>query len=75
MNSDWNDEKLTLAAECGLQVKFNYTNQRGETSDRRLTAEDFDGEYISGQSYDASGQPEGYKRFRLDRINDSVVIR
>jgi predicted DNA-binding transcriptional regulator YafY len=73
--NNYNEAKLDLAVECGLQAKFSYTNERGETAERRLLVEDYDGEYVSGQSYDQNSQYEGYKRFRLDRINDSVVIR
>ena len=66
--------KLELAAELGLQAKFNYTHD-GSTRERRLVVEDFDGEYVSGESYNEAGRHEGYRQFRLDRIEGSVVIR
>lgn len=75
MSYNYNVEKLDLAADLGLQAKFSYTNKNGVTRNRRLHVDEFDGDYVSGQSYDENGQPEGYRRFSLDSINDSVVIR
>jgi len=77
MNTDnaATDAKFDLAVDFGLQTKFNYTNERGETADRRLKPTGFDGEYVEGESFDLYGRSEGFKRFRLDRINDAPVIR
>jgi hypothetical protein len=69
------DAKLDLAVDYELRVKFNYTNERGETADRRLKVEDYDGEYVSGQSFDSNGYNEGFKRFRTDRINGKVTVQ
>lgn len=65
----YRDAKLDLAADFGLQARFTYTNERGETARRTLTVEDYDGEYVGGVT------PDGYRRFRLDRIEGKVVIR
>lgn len=75
MNDAANEAKLELAANYGLRARFNYTNEEGETRDRRLEVNVYDGEYVVGQSYDESGRSEGYRRFRLDRINGDVTIR
>lgn len=69
------DNKLDFAVDYELRVKFNYTNERGETADRRLAPTYYDGDYVGGESYDANGQSEGYKSFRIDRINDAIVVR
>lgn len=70
-----NDAKLGLAHDWELRAKFNYTNEDGETRDRRLAVEDYDGMYVAGLSYDERGNVEGYRRFLIDRINGPVVIR
>lgn len=61
--------KLDVAMDYGLQARFNYTNERGETARRTVTVEHFDGEYVEGETSD------GYRRFRFDRIEAPVVIR
>ena len=72
---DANDLKLDLAATHELRAKFNYTNEDNETRDRRLVVEEYDGTFAEGLSYDADGNVEGWRRFRLDRINGPVTIR
>lgn len=69
------EAKLDLANDFELSIKFNYTNQRGETADRRLRVENYDGTFVGGQSYDANGDPEGYRHFDVSRINDKIVLR
>lgn len=72
---DANEAKLNVAVEYDLHAKFNYTNERGETHDVRLKPDDvYDGR-VGGYSYDEDGDEEGYKQYRLDRINDKVVVR
>jgi predicted DNA-binding transcriptional regulator YafY len=63
-----NELKLDLAAENNFQARFDYTHD-GETKRRTVTVEDFDGEYVEGDTED------GYRRFRVDRIEGKVVIR
>jgi hypothetical protein len=75
-----NAAKLDLAAELGLSARFNYTNESGETHDVRLAVQEVwanyaDVTYAGGLSYDEDGDLEGYKVYRLDRVNDRVVIR
>jgi predicted DNA-binding transcriptional regulator YafY len=73
--------KLRLAADYGLRAKFAYQGDLDRKPvERRLEPEsihtDINGTtYVRGESYDAGGQPEGYRQFRLDRISGSVVIR
>lgn len=74
--SENNDAKLELAADLELQAKFQYQGE-GDFAprERRVVVEEFDGEYVEGVSYDANSQSEGYRRFRLDRIEGKVAIR
>lgn len=69
------DAKLDLAVDFELQAAFSYTNEKGETLNRRLKVDEFDGEYVRGNSFDGNGRLEGYRSFRVDRINGKVAIR
>ena len=77
LTRDINEAKFLLALDYEGDVKavFNYTNECGETRDRRLVPDEFDGEVIGGQSFNENGIPEGYRQFRLDRINGPVTLR
>lgn len=76
-----NEAKLRLAAELGLRAKFSYRGERDYRAvERRLTPDSVyeSGNsviYVAGESYDAGGEPEGYRQFRLDRISGEVVVR
>ncbi len=79
-NHEANQAKLEVAADYGLQAKFTYTNECGEAAERRVRptqvwANYADNVIVSGMSYDANGSDEGHRNFRLDRIEDDVVIR
>lgn len=75
-----NEAKLRLAAQYGCRVKFAYAGERDYRAvERRLEPEVVDTQagvsYVEGESYDAGGQAQGYRRFRLDRISGEVVVR
>jgi predicted DNA-binding transcriptional regulator YafY len=70
-----NEAKFDIAVDWNLKARFEYTNEDGETRERRLAVEDFNGEYVEGQSYDEQGRAEGWRKFRLDRINGPVTVR
>lgn len=77
---DINEAKFDLAVEHGLRAKFNYTNEQGETHDVRLEPDDVwrsdEGNVlVGGDSYDEDGRFEGYKQYRLDRVNGPAAIR
>lgn len=71
--------KLDLAVEHGLRAKFVYTNESGETHDVRLEPDDVyligPNAYVAGESYDENGDTDGYKQYRLDRIQSPVTVR
>ena len=74
-----NEAKLEVAADHGLRAKFSYTNRHGETHDVRLEPSDVwtsEGAlYVGGETFDEDGDSEGYKQYRVESINGSVVIR
>jgi hypothetical protein len=80
VSQEANYAKLNLAVEYDLRAKFSYTNEEGRTHDVRLEPDDiwtdFRGtQYVGGDSYDEDGDVEGYKQYRVERIQDAVAIR
>lgn len=75
-----NEAKLRLAVQYGLRAKFAYAGDRDYRAvERRLEPDSLYTiglqTYVSGESYDEGGAPEGYRQFRLDRISGEVVVR
>lgn len=69
-----NHAKFDLAVDYELRARFWYDSGTG-IRDRRLAVEDYDGEYVRGQSFDESGNPEGYRQFIVDNIVGPVTVR
>lgn len=73
---DPNEAKLRLAASHGLRAKFAYQGERDYRAvERRLEPKAVINGFVSGESFDQGGAPEGYRQFRLDRIHGPVAIR
>ncbi len=80
LDEDSERAKLELAAHYGLRVKFAYQGDLDRKPvERRLepdTVEERGGVvYVLGESYDAGGQSEGIRQFRVDRIHGKVTVR
>lgn len=69
LSYDWNRSILDLALEFDRDVVFNYQDAAGRTTTRIITPERVDNVHVSAET------PEGYRQFRLDRIQGEVSVR
>lgn len=68
--------KLGLASQFGLRVKFAYQGDLDRKPvERRLEPDFVSDTHVAGESYDAGGESEGYRQFRLGRIHGKITVR